>query len=304
MKSYLLCTLPRSGSWLLADLLEQTDLAGRPEEYFRPDHRVQWSKEWGIPVTAPYSQYVAAALDHATTGNGVFGVKLHWYQFEWFASELRSLPGGDPDAAAEAVVEQWLPEPHYIYLYRDDTVRQAISYYRAAYTDRWFHLAEEDEGTGEGRFIRPIPMPAEPDWGHVRFLEDTVIDHDTRWTEFFNTSGVVPLEICYEEMSGSPEQTLREVFGFLDIPLDQDLTLPAPRLKKQADEETERLVKEYLVHRDHVEARPFNLRDQRQAVVPQRFGGGQGQGNGGQGNRRQGNRGPGSPQFRNQLPLP
>jgi len=302
VKSYLLCTLPRSGSWLLADLLEQTDLAGRPEEYFRPDHRVQWSKEWGIPVKGPYSQYIAAALEHATTANGVFGVKLHWYQFEWFTGELRSLPGGDPGACAEAVVEQWLPHPHYIYLYRDDTVRQAISYYRATYSDQWFHLAEEDEGTGEGRFIRPIPMPDEPDWGHVRYLENAVIDHDRRWTEFFNSSGVVPLEICYEEMAESCEKTLRDVFGFLGIPLDPDMTLPQPRLKKQADEETERLVKEYLVHRDHVEPRPFNLRDQRQTIVPQRFGGQPRQGSGGQGNRRPGNRGQGNPQLRNQLP--
>lgn len=300
MKSYLLCTLPRSGSWLLADLLEQTDLAGRPEEYFRPDHRVQWSKEWDIPVKAPYSQYVATALERASTGNGVFGAKLHWYQFEWFTSELRSLPGADPGAADEAVVEQWLPDPHYIYLYRDDTVRQAISYYRATYTDRWFHLAEEDEGTGQGRFIRPIPMPEEPDWGHVRYLENVVIDHDTRWTEFFNSSGVVPLEICYEEMASAHEKTVRDVFGFLGLPLDPDLTVPAPRLKRQADEETERLVKEYLVHRDHVEARPFSLRGKRQTIVPQRLG--SGQGNRRQGNRRPGNRG--IPELRNQLPLP
>jgi LPS sulfotransferase NodH len=273
VKSYLLCTLPRSGSWLLADLLEQTDLAGRPEEYFRSDHRVQWSKEWGIPVKAPYSDYVAAALEHATTDNGVFGVKLHWYQFEWFTNELRSLPGGNPDTPDEAVVEKWLPEPHYIYLYRDDTVRQAISYYRATYSDRWFHLAEEDEDTsGRGRFIRPIPMPAEPDWGHVRYLENAVLDHDRKWTEFFNRSGVVPLEICYEEMAASYEKTVQDVFGFLGIPLGQDLKLPEPRLKKQADEETERLVEQYLVHRDTVEPRPFNLRDQRQTIVPRRIG--------------------------------
>ena len=94
MKSYLLCTVPRSGSWLLADLLEQTRRRRRPEEYFRPDHRMQWSAEWGIPVKGPYGRYVGAALANTVTGNGVFGVKTHWYQFEWFTGELRALPGG------------------------------------------------------------------------------------------------------------------------------------------------------------------------------------------------------------------
>src|SRR5690242_15386358 len=35
--SCIICTTPRSGSWLLADQLLQTGIAGRPEEYFRLD---------------------------------------------------------------------------------------------------------------------------------------------------------------------------------------------------------------------------------------------------------------------------
>jgi LPS sulfotransferase NodH len=267
LKSYLLCTVPRSGSWLLADLLEQTDLAGRPEEYFRPDHRVQWSKEWGIRPKDPYSGYVRAALANTTTDNGVFGVKTHWYQFEWFADELRALPESDSSASDEAVVEQWLPKPHYIHLYREDTVRQAISYYRATYSDRWFHLAEEDEGGGE-RFIRPVPMPEKPDWGHVRYLEEAVISHEKRWTDFFARSGIVPLEVRYEDIVLDYRKAVRDVLGFLGAELAPDTALPAPRLKKQADEETERLTQEYLAHRDSVEPRPFNLRDKRVDIVP------------------------------------
>jgi trehalose 2-sulfotransferase len=270
MKSYLLCTVPRSGSWLLADLLEQTDVAGRPEEYFRPDHRVQWSKEWGIPPKAPYSRYVGAALANTMTGNGVFGAKTHWYQLEWFVGELRALPGADPDATDEALIAQWLPRPHYVHLHRDDTVRQAISYYRASYSDRWFHLAEEDQGTGDGRFIRPVPMPEKPDWGHIRFLEDAVISHEQEWSDFFARSGIVPLEVRYEDMVEEQDQTLRRVLDFLGAELPPGTPLPEPRLKKQADEQTERLAEEYLAHRDTVEPRPLNLRDQRANIIPRR----------------------------------
>jgi trehalose 2-sulfotransferase len=268
--SYLLCTVPRSGSWLLADLLEQTDLAGRPEEYFRPDHRRQWSKEWGIPVDGLYGRYVRAALNNTTTDNGVFGAKTHWYQFEWFTSELRGLPGANPAATDETLIERWLPRPHYVHLYREDTVRQAISYYRATYSDRWFHLVDEDQEDGSGgRFIRPVPAPQTPDWGHVRYLEEAIITHEQLWDKFFTRSGIVPLEVRYEDLAVSHEKTLQRVLDFIGVPLPPGTELPAPRLKKQADEETERLTQEYLAHRDHVEPRPFNLKDRRATILPQ-----------------------------------
>jgi len=44
--------------------------------------------------------------------------------------------------------------------------------------------------------------------------------------------------------------------------------LPPPRLKKQADEATERLAEEYRAQRDHVEPRQLNLRDKRVDIVP------------------------------------
>jgi LPS sulfotransferase NodH len=266
--SYLLCTVPRSGSWLLADLLEQTDLAGRPEEYFRPDHRIQWSKEWGIPVKGPYGRYVRAALANTVTDNGVFGAKTHWYQFQWFTGELRALPGADPAARDEALIEQWLPRPHYVHLHREDTVRQAISYYLATYSDMWFSLAEEDGGGGAPRFIRPVPMPDKPDWGHVRFLEDAVIAHEQCWAEFFSRSGVVPLKVRYEDMVATYEKTVRSVLDFLGVALPPGTELAPPRLKKQAGELTERLAEQYRAHRDHVEPRPLNLRDKRVNVIP------------------------------------
>ena len=264
MKSYLVCCAPRSGSWLLADLLEQTDVAGRPEEYFRPDYRKQWSEEWGIPSEGPYSRFIATALANTATDNGVFGAKTHWYQLEWFVSQLRALPATGRDASDAALIEQWLPHPRYVHLHRDDTVRQAISYYRAAYSDRWFQLIEED---GE-RFISPVPMPATPDWAHIRFLEESVISQERRWKEFFAKSGIAPLEIRYEDMIQAIGETLQRVLDFIGVQLPPGTPLPTSRLKKQADEETERLAEEYLAHRDSVEPRPLDLGSKRARVVP------------------------------------
>jgi LPS sulfotransferase NodH len=269
MKSYLLCTVPRSGSWLLADLLEQTEVAGQPEEYFRPDHRNFWCDEWGIARKSPFDHFVSAALANAASGNGVFGAKLHWYQLEWFTSQLRALPETDQNVTDEALVRHWFTAPHFVYLYREDKVRQAISYYKASYTDVWFELADEDPGTIEERYRRPVPMPEKPDWGYVRHLENGLIHQERLWSEFFARFGAVALEVRYEDMVLAHEETLKRVLDFIGVELPPGTPLPASRLKKQADEVTERLVQEYLAHRDSVEPRNIQVDDVRDRVLPQ-----------------------------------
>jgi trehalose 2-sulfotransferase len=269
MRNYLLCTVPRSGSWLLADLLEQTEVAGRPEEYFRPDHRKFWCDEWGIPRKSPFDRFLGAALANAASDNGVFGAKLHWYQLEWFASELRALPGADQKVTDEALVAHWFTRPRCVYLYREDKIRQAISYYRASYTDVWFELADEGSGTIEERYRRPVPMPEETDWGYVRHLENGLIQQERLWGEFFARAGIVPLEVRYEDMVLAHEETLKRVLDFIGVELPPDAPPPVSRLKKQADETTERLVQEYLAHRGSVEPRNAKVDDERRRVLPQ-----------------------------------
>jgi trehalose 2-sulfotransferase len=266
--SYLLCTVPRSGSWLLADLLEQTEIAGRPDEFFRPDTRKQWSQDWGIPFTAPYGRYVAAAIANTATANHVFGAKLHWYQLEWLTAQLRALPGAAPGATPEALIARCLPRPRYVHLRRQDTVRQAISYYRASYSDRWFSVAEDDPEEGEIRYIRPIPLPDKPDWGHVRFLENLLITHEQRWNDFFRRAGIVPLEIWYEDLAADHEQALHRVLEFIGVQLPPGTPVPAPRLRKQANEDNDRLAEEYLAHRDSAVPRPPNLDQVRRGIRP------------------------------------
>src|SRR3954453_1951322 len=107
--SYLVCATPRSGSTLLCHLLDQTGMAGHPEEYFEalqhsglprrpeeyfdrerhaniverlafremPDERTQREPNplWD-PAT--YDRYLKWALEAGTTENGVFGAKLMW----------------------------------------------------------------------------------------------------------------------------------------------------------------------------------------------------------------------------------
>ena len=132
--SYLICATPRTGSYLLCDLLEATGVAGRPTEYLLAGYRKYWTEQWG---TSTYSEYHARILSACTTPNGVFGTKVHGAQLLEFlrlATGKARLPAEDrPD-----VVAAWFPHPSYIWSRRRDPVAQSVSWAKARQTNLWW----------------------------------------------------------------------------------------------------------------------------------------------------------------------
>jgi len=72
--------------------------------------------------------------DKATTPNGVRGSKLMWNNFAWLRSSLR--PPAGTDAGLE-FMRTTFPNPQFVWLRREDKVRQGISWWRAAATNQW-----------------------------------------------------------------------------------------------------------------------------------------------------------------------
>jgi LPS sulfotransferase NodH len=243
--SCFLATLPRSGSWLLAELLWNTGLAGEPHEYFRPDFTALWGSEWGLPSDLGYTDYVRAAVSLTQTPNGVFCAKVHWYQFAWLRQQLAEQASADQQQSA---LGAWFPDLRHVFLHRSDTARQAISYYLAAKTQVWFW-------TG-GR--RPGPGVSEPDLQQVRWFEDVLVQHGHLWRDYFARSGAKPLEIRYEDLAADPPGTVNRVLEFLGVSQAADPPRP-PTLKPQSDDSTERILEAYLEARDRLAPLPTDL---------------------------------------------
>src|SRR5206468_3361533 len=108
-RSYAICTNPRSGSWLLAEGLQSTRIAGRPREWFHPDSEGERSGKWGLahPKQAGYADYMNRVIQEATTRNGVFGVKLHWYQMDLLRGKVASIAGLSAVPLHEALPRIW-----------------------------------------------------------------------------------------------------------------------------------------------------------------------------------------------------
>jgi trehalose 2-sulfotransferase len=237
-RSLLLCSLQRSGSWLLADGLTSTGVAGVPEEYYWHEFREDYLGHWGRPAIGTFADYLTRTFQVGSTPNGVFAAKLHHGELLELCESLRTLPGtAGLDEAA--LVRAFFPDPRIVHLRRDDTVRQAVSWYRAARTTSWYDVVGEH---------RRCPDP-EPDWARIGLLEQVLREHEQRWHVFFDALGADVLHLVYEDLVEDYEPSVRAVLAHAGIPWPAGLVLPPPRLRRQRDAVTEEWVQQYLVER-------------------------------------------------------
>jgi LPS sulfotransferase NodH len=110
-----------------------------------------------------------------------------------------------------------------VYLRRDDTVAQAVSWARAEQTHFW-----QDGDTAlpghEPRF----------DFQQIHGLVQTIDEHNAAWRAWFARFKVQPHPVRYEDLTADPASVTRGVLDFLGLHLDADLLL-APGTRRQAD---------------------------------------------------------------------
>jgi LPS sulfotransferase NodH len=244
--SYLICSLPRTGSWLLSFGLEDTGLAGHPYPFFCPRVMDYCAATYSLPSPAPVRDYIDVIAEQSLTPNGVFGAKIEWFDLENLFALVRDEWGLDPSGDERATLEDLLGDVRVIYLERRDKVREAVSFGRALETRQWAQPA--DDGAA-----RPA---AGPDFARLDELFDLLIDEDTKWKQFFSRNGYEPLTVTYEDYSasaGSFAATIREVLDYLGVAVPAGFEPPGPRQQRQSDESSEDAVRRYREHREHRE---------------------------------------------------
>jgi LPS sulfotransferase NodH len=254
MLSYLVCATPRSGSTLLCHLLDQTGIAGHPEEYFealrhsglprRPHEYFDPERHANIierlafremPDSEPspnalwhpdsYDRYLDWALEQGTTPNGVFGAKLMWGYLGDFSDLLRGIDGlaGLP---LPEMLGRVFPGLRYIQITRKDKFRQAISLWKAVQTQAW-----RKDAAGE------LTHSREPHFSFraINYLVRLLTAHDASWDAYFLGLGIEPLKVTYEDLADDPEPVIRTILESFGVPAPEHLTISAPRLQIQAD---------------------------------------------------------------------
>jgi LPS sulfotransferase NodH len=183
--AWFLCGVQRSGTWLLAGLLDSTGIAGRPHEWFSEATEAANRRIWRVSPSEVYSDYVRRA---GTTPNGVFACKLTWDAVE---------------RAGDLAV--FAPERRFVWLRREPEAI-GVSWAWAAQTGR-YHAWDPPPRT-KPRFVRE----------QVDALVGLAREHDAAWARCFCAHGVEPLELWFDDVVADPSAASARVLAHLGLP--------------------------------------------------------------------------------------
>jgi LPS sulfotransferase NodH len=269
MRSLLICATPRSGSTLLCELLKDTRVAGKPEEFFEarsdtglPPHPGDYLdtlprtgagiRDDAAPPSAPAYSSLAGILDYrhhlqrtfrlGTTANGVFSAKLMWRHL----AELEQLAGALPEYAGlerTELLERLFDRPRYVWVTRRDKVRQAVSLWRALQTRTW-------------RLEHSSSRPRERAQLHYRYegidhLVSSLQAEDEEWQRLFSAYAIPVVRMSYEDdLERDRDRSVQAVLDHIGVARPPGWRA-AEMLRRQADALSDAWVTAY--HRDSAE---------------------------------------------------
>jgi len=232
-KSLIIASHPRSGSTMLGEAVAFAGGLGCPLEYLHRGFRPALAARWQAP---DLEAYVAAMHRYRTDASGTLSIKLFWQDICELLLERR--PGDDPallerpaeEVPAEdyrdiaAILGAILPDPHYVYLYRRDALRQAVSSLIATQTGVWRLVG--------GAAGAAVTGPAEYDYDRIMALLAFGAFSHGHWRAFFAANRIVPHAIAYEDMVADPDRVIGALLGELGATSN----VPPPRrMQRQAD---------------------------------------------------------------------
>ena len=247
----------RTGSTLLCSILRATKAAGNPVEYlniqtntfatFRTRHHTPRIKATYLPIAlarkatgrfpwkdvssfsrASFLDYLREVAEVNTTSNGVFGVKMHWNQYERHMLAL----GVD--------VSLWGAPVSWVRITRENELRQAISFVRAAQTESWNSnmAANKDPHYDAAAIIAAL---------------DRISHENAQWDAYFSANGITPLHVTYEQLTREMDATIRLIMDHIGAHVDE---VPPPATKSQSDELNAQWAQRFVAeHPEHAHRR-------------------------------------------------
>lgn len=242
-RTFVVASVPRSGSTLLCRVLWDTGGVGAPKEYLNPMQLRDWEVRFGPPLSRVAHQllfgraaglargqrwtrerlaaHVARVRERRSDPSGRFGLKMHYHHYEsWFPSR-----GWDVDALLAPT--QW------VRIVRRDRVAQAVSWARALQTGRW---------VARQRATLP-PVYRE---GQIDRLVTEIDRQEAAWDAFFaSRSDDPPLVVTYEDLASDMPATIRRVLAFLGVSDAENARVAEPDLQPVSDETNARWIERY-----------------------------------------------------------
>lgn len=233
-RSYLICAVQRTGSHLLGYALQDTGVAGHPDEHLLNADQPGFLNDRGI--AGGWINFLVWLQEYGSSANGVWGANIMWNYFAQTLDLLRSIDSRWRQLEDDELLQAAFPNLRYVWLRREDKLRQAISWWRAAVSGQFSSL----EASGVERAPQP-PF----DFAYVDNLFKLAIEHEAGWRAWFAAHNIRPIEVVYEDLVGRYDIVVNDVLKYLDVSLPPTFQLPEPRLRQQADAKTAEYVAAY-----------------------------------------------------------
>ncbi|KWE34121.1 Stf0 family sulfotransferase [Burkholderia territorii] len=201
-RTFTIAFTPRCGSTVLSNALTSAHL-GRPTEYFQYPYSEQ--SPFGITPGERFEEdFETLILDRSI--NGIFGSKImHDHRAhldDWLATSVHGY----------ATLDDILPNHRWIYIRRENSIKQAVSLYIADETGVW-HMptcSDSDTSTPKVRY----------DFFAILTKLMMLLSHEANWEAYFDKTGIRPLRMTYESLIASPSQFFTELADHLGVPAD------------------------------------------------------------------------------------
>lgn len=205
---YFICGSPRSGSTTLCDLLARTGVAGNPESYFRTESIADYAKSWGCSASTNDwgHSYIEGVVKNGTGPDGSFGLRIMWSNMPMFLRQMASLYS--EISTDKQRIQQAFGVNHFVYLYREDKVAQAVSLVLAKQTGLWHLNADRSIREGTGGAGEPEYDPTA-----IKHELDMLISEAHGWSEWFDEQTITPLRLSYEDLATAPQAALAHVLS-------------------------------------------------------------------------------------------
>jgi trehalose 2-sulfotransferase len=231
--SYVIASIPRSGTHLLCSILQNTGVAGSPAEHFLSKPGETWEQRWGTSSRVAYVEHV---LRQSTAADGVFGTVIMWNYFERMLQMLQEIPAYKSLNGAQLLAAVF-GKPKYIWMRRRNRVEQAVSWAIACQTGVWTKKAKEKS--------QPYAIPRF-DFKVIDEWCNRIAAHDEGWANYFRENQIEPLILFYEDVGASHVGAAERVLEFLALSVPRNMEIAAPAVEKQATRISEEWAARYL----------------------------------------------------------
>lgn len=242
-QSYIVCSTGRSGSTLLCKTLKNLKCCGNPAEYF---HHNETKKLQLKDDPEKFINYCNSVLHQGLTSNGIFGIKMHWWQMYDFLKIAKKSPLFENKKDLE-ILNAIFPNLKFIYISRQDIIAQAVSTTIALTTKVWEKSAnnnsiketkKEKKLSIKNRSIKFRPLK-------IYRWEQSFKDQNRRWKQFFEENDLEYYAVTYEKLTSSFEEEIVNILDFLNIDqtlLDQKIEMAT---KKQSTNINQQFIRYY-----------------------------------------------------------